>query len=147
MELTRAQELVKKLREIKARNEITYPRIMDLMAQNGKEVSLSTLRRVFANGSDPDGFSYEHTLLPIADVLLHIEDNNEVRDVPPDPRDKEIEGLKAVIACQNEELAQLHSSKEFLEERVTFLLEQIAIKDRRMDEKDKMIQKLMEKVL
>ena len=144
MDLTRSQELVRQLKEIKERNEITFPRIMDLMEANGRVVSLSTLRRVFANGSNADSFSYENTLLPIAEVLLHIEENPMQIETA---HAKEIEGLKAVIRCQNEELDRLHESKAFLEDRISFLLEQIALKDRRMDEKDSLIAKLMEKIL
>ena len=34
MELTKAQELIKTLKEVKAKNEITYPRIMDRLEKN-----------------------------------------------------------------------------------------------------------------
>ena len=146
MEHTKAYELIKQLKDVKAKNEITYPRIMERMEKNGKFVSLTTLRRVFADGSEnsANSFSYENTLLPIAEALL------EVEDVPTDdssPYAKEIDGLKAVIHVQNEEIARLHDMKEHLEARITFLIEQIEKKDRRMDEKDEMIHKLMEKVL
>ena len=146
MEYTKAYELIKQLKETKARNEITYPRIMERMEKNGKFVSLTTLRRVFADGSENNAssFSYEGTLLPIAEALL------EVEDVPTDassPYAKEIDGLKAVIHVQNEEIARLHEIKEHLEGRITFLLEQIEKKDRRMDEKDEMIRRLMEVVM
>jgi hypothetical protein len=144
MELTRSQELVKQLKEIKEKNEITYPRIMDMMEANRKTVSLSTLRRVFSDGTDANSFSYENTLLPIAEVLLHVEDVPTPADAP---NAKEIDALKAVIRCQNEEISRLHELKEHLESRVTFLLEQIEKKDRRMDEKDETIKRLMDKVL
>ena len=143
MELTRAQELIKQLKEIKEKNEITYPRILDRMEKNGKYVSLTTLRRVFADGSDGSNFNYETTLLPIAEVLL------EAEDVPTaeSPTAAQIDGLRAVIPVQNEEIARLHDLKEHLEKRVEFLLTQIEKKDRRMDEKDAIIKQLMEKVL
>lgn len=146
MELTRAQELIRQLKEIKTKNEMTYPRIMDRMEKNGKVVSLTTLRRVFADGSElnADAFNYETTLMPIAEVLLNAE------DIPtPDesPYSSEINALKAVIHVQNEEIARMHDLKEHLEARVTFLLEQIERKDRRMDEKDEIIRRLMEKCL
>lgn len=146
MEHTKSQELIRQLKEAKARNEITYPRIMERMEKNGKFVSLTTLRRVFADGSEgnANSFSYENTLLPIAEALLDVE------DVPTDmnsPYAKEIDGLKAVIHVQNEEIARLHEMKEHLESRITFLIEQIEKKDRRMDEKDEIIRKLMEKYL
>lgn len=146
MELTKSQELIKQLKEVKETNEITFPRIMERMEKNGKVVSLTTLRRVFADGSEnnANNFSYENTLLPIAEVLLNVED---VPTNDSSPYAKEIDGLKAVIHVQNEELARLHEMKEHLENRITFLLEQIERKDRRMDEKDEIIKKLMEKCL
>ena len=146
VEHTKAYELVKQLKETKARNEITYPRIMERMEKNGKFLSLTTLRCVFADGSEnsANSFSYENTLLPIAEALLDVE------DVPTDansPYAKEIDGLKAVIHVQNEEIARLHEMKEHLENRITFLLEQIEKKDRRMDEKDEMIRRLMDEII
>ena len=146
MELTKSQELIKHLKMVKARDEITYPRIMERIEANGKYLSLSTLRRVFAEGSElnADGFSYENTLMPIAEALLSIEDVPTPED---SPFATEIDGLKAVVRVQNEEIARLLELKEHLDGRVTFLLEQIERKDRRMDEKDELIRKLMDKVL
>lgn len=146
MELTRAQELIRQLKEVKTRNEITYPRIMERIEKNGKFVSLTTLRRVFADGSESSAanFNYESTLMPIAEALLNVEDVPTPQD---SPYAKELDSLKAVIHVQNEEIARLHEIKEHLESRVTFLLEQIEKKDRRMDEKDEIIRRLMDKVL
>lgn len=146
MELTKSQELIKQLKEAKERNEVTYPRLMDRIEANGKFVSLTTLRRVFAVGSEENAssFNYETTLLPIAEALLDVE------DLPTNdstPNAKEIDALKSVIHVQNEEIARLHDLKDHLESRITFLLEQIERKDRRMDEKDEIIKKLMEKCL
>ena len=144
MELTKSQELIKQLKEIKESNEITFPRIMERMERNGKVVSLTTLRRVFAAGSEENAsnFNYESTLLPIAEALLNVEDLPTPAD---SPYSKEIDGLKAVIHCQNEEIARLHEMKDHLDNRIAFLLEQIEKKDRRMDEKEETIQKLMKK--
>lgn len=146
MEHTPAQELIKQLKDVKLKNEITYPRIMERIEKNGKFVSLTTLRRVFAEGSEMSAasFSYENTLLPIAEALL---DAGDVPTPEDSPYAKEIDGLKAVIRTQNEEIVKLHEIKEHLEARVTFLIDQIEKKDRRMDEKDEIIRKLMEKCL
>lgn len=145
MEYTSAADLIRQLKEVKLKDEITYPRIMDRMEKNGKFVSLTTLRRVFADGSEmsANNFSYENTLLPIAEALLNAEDV----PTPDSPCAKDIDALKAVIHVQNEEISRLHEIKEHLESRITFLLEQIDKKDRRMDEKDDIIRKLMEKFL
>lgn len=145
MEYTSAANLIRQLKEVKLKDEITYPRIMDRMEKNGKFVSLTTLRRVFADGSEmsANNFSYENTLLPIAEALLNAEDV----PTPDSPCAKDIDALKAVIHVQNEEISRLHEIKEHLESRITFLLEQIDKKDRRMDEKDGIINRLMEKCL
>lgn len=146
MEYTKSQELVRQLKEAKARKEFTYPRIMEHLEKNGKYVSLTTLRRVFADGAEnnAESFNYESTLLPIAEVLLNAED---VPTAESSPYAKEIDGLKAVIHVQNEEIARLHDIKEHLENRITFLLSQIELKDKRMDEKDEIIKRLMDKCL
>lgn len=145
MELSAKQDLIRQLKERKLKDEITYPRILERMEKNGKYVSLTTLRRVFADGSESvaQTFSYENTLLPIAEAILNVEDV----PTPDSPYAKEIDGLKAVLHVQNEEIARLHEIKEHLEGRITFLLEQIEKKDRRMDEKDEIIRRLMDKVL
>lgn len=146
MELTRSQELIKMLKEIKAKKGITYPRLIEMMEANGKMVSLTTLRRVFADGSEmnADAFNYETTLLAIAEVLLNAED---FKPQDGNPSAEEIDGFKAVIHVQNEEIARLHDLKEHLEERISFLLEQINKKDRRMDEKDEVIRRLLDRCL
>lgn len=146
MEHTRAQELIAQLKEVKKANEITYPRIMERIEATGKYISLTTLRRVFAEGSElnADCFNYENTLLPIADALLPIEDTPTIID---NPYAGEIAGLKAVIRTQAEEISHLYDLNQHLHKRITFLLEQIEIKDRRMDEKDETIRRLMDKLL
>ena len=146
MEHTHAAELIRQLKQVKATQEITYPRILDRLEGIGHYISLTTLRRVFAEGSENNAasFNYESTLLPIAEVLLNAED----RPTPDDsPYAKEIDALKAVIRVQNEEIARLHDIKEHLDERVVFLISQISLKDKRMDEKDEIIKRLMDRCL
>ena len=146
MELSSKQELIRQLKERKIKDEITFPRILERMEKNGKFVSLTTLRRVFADGSEANAasFNYETTLLPIAEALLDVEDVPTAAD---NPYAKEIDALKAVLHVQNEEIARLHEIKEHLEDRITFLISQIELKDKRMDQKDEIIKKLMEKCL
>lgn len=141
-----ANELIAELKKTKVENEITYPRIMERIEANGKYVSLTTLRRVFADGSElnASSFSYENTLLPIAEALLEVED---VPTLDDNPCAKEIAGLKAVIRTQAEEISHLYDLNQHLHKRITFLLDQIVIKDRRMDEKDEMIRRMMDKLL
>lgn len=139
MEHKPAKDLILDLKKAKADGEVTYPRIMERIESSGKYVSLTTLRRVFAEGSElnASSFSYENTLTPIADALLPVEETPTPMD---NPYAKEIAGLKAVIRTQNEEISHLYELKEHLDDRITFLLDQIA-------EKDRMISKLLDQVL
>lgn len=137
MELTKTQELIKKLKEVRESDEFTFPRIEEMIKNNGDTLSLSTIKRVFAEGSENINFSYEYTLLPIAKVLLVGE------DIPSGETSDEASKLRAYIQAQNEEIERLHELKEHLESRISFLLDQIEKKDRRMDDKDKIIERLL----
>ena len=146
MELSTKQELIRRLKEAKEDGEFTYQRIMEKMADNGDYTSLSTLKRALGKDAEKiaESFSLENTLLPIAKVLLKIEDIPTDPDLPCAP---EIEKLKAVIHAQNAEIERLHELKDHLENRIEFLIGQIELKDKRMDQKDTIIQKLMEKYI
>jgi len=105
---------------------------------------LSTLRRVFAEGSEDVNFSYDRTIAPIARALLFQDAAETEGNAAEDDR---IEGLRAVILLKNGEIEQLQELNTHLESRIAFLLEQIEKKDRRMDEKDELIRQLMAKIL
>lgn len=146
MELSTKQELIRNLKDAKIDGEFTYQRIIEKMALNGDYISISTLKRVFKKDAEKtaESFNLENTLMPIAKVLLKIE------DVPTDPSlpcAPEIEKLKSVIHAQNEEIERLHELQDHLESRIEFLISQIELKDRRMDEKDEIIRRLMDKYL
>ena len=149
MELSGTQEVITKLKAVKKENELTLPRIMDMIEANGEYISMTTLRRVFAaNSEQDDSFSYDKTIRPIARALLFQEEDQETQS---SSSAIEIEGLKAIIRLKNEEIDHLHEQIELIKEerdqRISFLLDQIGKKDKRMDEKDSIIHKLMDKLL
>ena len=135
----KAQDIIREMKEIKESKKLTYMDIMDKMAQNDESTmaSLSTLRRVFHDGSEAraSSFNYEEILTPIYTAVKQLE-GIEKSD---DPHSKELDGYRAVIRVQNEELDRLLELKEHLEERVEFLIKQI-------EKKDKLIDILMDKL-
>ena len=136
MEL-KSQELIRQIKDIKEKNKITYNQIMEEMSENGSPtISLTTLRRVFANRSETraSSFNYEETLLPIARAMKRIDGS-----VDESPQGKEIQGLKAVLSVQNEELDRIMEIKDRLDTNVSFLTAQI-------DEKDKLIKRLIDRL-
>lgn len=131
-------KLIQDLKRAKAEKEITYPRLIDMLEANNTPISLTTLRRVFADGSEKnDSFNYSFTLQPLEAILLS---SDEIPEPETNPYAKELEGYKAVIHSQNEELVRVYQMLDHLEDRVKFLVDQIK-------HKDELIDRLMNKVL
>lgn len=130
-------KIIRDLKKAKADKEITYPRLIDMLEANNTPLGLTTLRRVFADGSEKnDSFNYATTLAPLEDILLA----EDIPEPESNPYAKELEGHKALIHSQNEELVRAYQMIEHLEDRINFLVSQIEKKDERID-------KLLEQVL
>lgn len=129
--------LILELKKAKSEKEITYPRLLDMLEANGTPLGLTTLRRVFADGSEKnDSFNYASTLQPLETILLQ----DDIPEPESNPYAKELEGYKAVIHAQNEELVRVYEMNKHLEGRIEFLVGQI-------NKKDELIARLMNKVL
>ena len=144
---TEAKSKIREMKQIKEEYKITYDDIMVEMEKidSSKVVSLCTLRRIFRDGSEAkaSSFNYEEIILPAYNAVKNL----DKKPSPSSPFELELQGYKNVIRVQNEELDRLLELKEHLDDRVNFLIEQIKLKDRRLDEKDAIIKKLMEKCL
>ena len=151
---TKAAAMIKEMKEIRTCSKLTYMDIMESMAELDESsiVSLSTLRRIFRDNSEAKAasFNFDETLTPAYNAVKALEGK------PKDdsPYAKELDGYKAVIRVQNEELDRLLELKEHLDDRVDFLVRQIDTKDslinylmKQLNEKDETIHKLMDKCL
>jgi polyhydroxyalkanoate synthesis regulator phasin len=157
MELSTTQEIITQLKAVKSEYELTIPRIKDMMEKNGDFISLSTLHRVFSDHAEQENFSYDRTLAPIARALL-FQEHTELEQGEQETMAVRLEGLKAVLLLKNEKIDLLTDQIEKLRKqvddlrkqydtRLAFLRDQIELKDRRMDEKDEIIKKLLDKCL
>ena len=131
MELKTASELIVRLKRVREEKRLSLPDVM------------TTLRRVFSEGSETSDFSYDRTIRPIVNALLE----EEAEAAPLE----EIDLLKAIIRQKNVQIdllkERVDSIKLESDRRLSFLRDQIEKKDRRMDEKDEIIKMLMEKCL
>ena len=66
------RKTIHRLKQIKAEQGLTFPKIIELMEERGQYVSEATIKRVFADGSEEQNFRYQDSIAPIADVLLDI---------------------------------------------------------------------------
>ena len=127
--------IITRLKEVKSNHpEITLQKIADHTG-----VSLSTVTRIFAEGSETSSFRYE-SVRPIAEMLLDLDDLDE--------GDEDEKALKAIIQFKDTAIKQLQEQlaqerekyeKKLEKERAEhkrktdFLMNQIEKKDARID--------------
>ena len=143
---SKSEKIIQQAKDIKQTKNLQYSDIMkEIRTENGVPVvSLTTLRRVLADGSEDHAsrFNYEETLLPILDAIKRI-------DGSPDdaPSTEEIKALKMIIELQNEELARKDALAKRLIDRLDQKDEIIRQLLSDMKQKDSFIQQLTEKLL
>ena len=136
MELNRSQKIILSIKNARREQHLSIPQVKKLLDASGHFLSESTVRRVFADGSELGRFSYEDTLVPIAEAL-HV------------PRDQEedtiasIEDFVSILRTKNETISQERAEhakrcREY-EERIAFLMDQVK-------KKDELIARLMERL-
>lgn len=70
----KTRDLILQLKEIRAERDLSYQEILELVEDSGGFLSLSTVRRVFADGSEDENFRYDSTIKPLAVALLGVND-------------------------------------------------------------------------
>lgn len=159
MELANLRDIVLKLKAVRDKENLSIHDIMDRLEATGSYLSESTVRRVFRDNSENElGFTYAKAVKPIADILLSeeaddpalLEKNGALHAIIRE-KNRTIESLQEKLetaAGQIDELKKQYDAlRREVDLRLRFLRDQIELKDRRMDEKDEIIKKLMEKCL
>lgn len=138
-------EIVTKLKRVREENGLSYQKIVEIVEKNGEYVSLSTVKRVFEDGSEAYGFQFENTLKPIANAVLGIYSETDIVSA------SEVDALKSIITYKSDRIseleAQLGRTEESYRRRLEFLKEQITLKDMRIDRRDEMIETLLKVIL
>ena len=148
--MTNTREIITKLKEVRDEKGLSYNDILKTMEEkNIYPVSLSTLSRVFSEGSEDLGFNYEQTIRPIAEALLNIEEITEDDDMDVqamksllkykikviEDLERENKDLKVSLANEkNKYHEKLDKEREEHRKRIDFLTNQINLKDKRMDQ-------------
>ena len=63
-------EIIRNLKRVRAENGLSINEIVKLCEDNGEAVSETTVKKVFADGSEALGFNYDLTLKPIIHAIL-----------------------------------------------------------------------------
>lgn len=125
-------ELILQLKAVKAERGLKNPDIVEMLHQKGYFISISTVKRVFAEGSEHQSFWYEESVQPIEEVLLieaaptPVEELESIEDAQQYV--SQIEGLQAVASFKDELMEELRNSNTELKATI--------------EKKDKTIEKL-----
>ena len=148
--IERKRELIIQLKQYREEHGYSHKRIVDIVSEYAEQnntddyVSLSTVKKVFKEGSEnDDSFNFDLTIRPIAAALLGTE------SLSPKAHDRELS--ISLLRYKNERIQQLEKQledeRELANRRVDFLKEQIAIKDSYLQRKDELITMLIEAAL
>lgn len=133
-------EIIRNLKRVRAENGLSISEIVKLCESNGEAVSETTVKKVFADGSEALGFNYEITLKPIINALLGGHEETAETDM-----------MISVAQFKEAKIKDLESQMARMEEsykrRIEFLKDQIEIKDARLDKRDEMITKLIDTII
>lgn len=95
--------LIAQLKQVRKEKGYSYQYICDESVRLGQSVSLSAVKRVFAEGSEEMGFRYS-TLKPIARVVLDLDEDTGSKAASPD----EADALRNMISIKDTQLEDLH---------------------------------------
>ena len=133
------RDIILKLKEVRDEKNLSLNDIVDL---TDNMVSRTTIQRVFADGSENSSFRYEDTIRPLVKALLDM-------DTIEDSDDMDTKALKSLLKLKNQRIEELENQlkeskiknhEKIEKERVQYerhiklLDEQIALKDKRMEE-------------
>lgn len=161
--MTRTRDVIIRLKQVRQEKQLSFDKILALMEENGDYLSKSTLSRVFAEGSEEQSFKYDETLRPIANALLDIETIEENDDIDTqayksilklkmsviDDNARQIKELKEQIKeVSTKEKTKYHerlaTETERFQRSLDFAMKQIELKDKRIDEQNSHINKLLD---
>ena len=160
--MTNTRDIIVKLKEVREEKGYSYNDILTMMEKNGDFLSKSTLSRVFAEGSEELSFKYEETIRPIAKALLDIEniedtDDMDVRAMKSllkykiqriEDLEKQLEHLQTVLDKEKiKGQEKLIAAQEEAQRKFDFMSNQIALKDKRIDNLLESTTKLLNQLL
>ena len=131
------RKLILLLKKVRIEKNLSYQDIVDRCESIGKHVSLTTVKRLFAPGSEDQYFRYT-SIQPVVDVLLGVEYQQEEED-----SESESDALRSVVEIKNHLIEQLEAG---IRDRENTLQKTRDIADARIAQQDRIISHLKEEV-
>lgn len=133
--------LILAMKKARVENKMTLQRIADKCEEAGYAMSLTTVKRVFVEGSEYKRFNYNSTLRPIARVMGNLDEDVPVSAKENTPAVNDL--LRAVIGIKEDTIIDM---KQGIQERETELARIREETARRLVEKETSIEHLKEEL-
>lgn len=138
------KEIILQLKQIKNDRELSALDIYGMVKDAGYFTSPSSVRRVFAPGSENKNFRYRDTIQPIAQVLIGVNEEAEPLTAP------EADALKNIALLKDNIIKELEAKNAELEinynnelAKTAFLFDQLKIKDDQIKNLHRLITKIL----
>lgn len=136
MAAIKCSEIITQLKQIKAERGLSFQRIVDMVEKSGGSISMSTVRKIFSDGSEDFNYRYEDTIKPLVVALLDINKPPEQgEDVSLELR--ELDTLRMIVTFKEQTNQDLRAENNRLatdaadrQSQIMALLEQLSRKDR-----------------
>lgn len=129
----RTREIIIQLKTIKEDKDLTNQDILDLVEASGGVTSMTTIRRVFAEGSENQSFSYRNTIQPISHALLAINEQEKVSELDENVLQAQLDALKQVVELKDTLISELQKDLDAEQRKVAHLLKQVEQQSRMLD--------------
>ena len=136
----RQREIILQLKQIRRDRELSIQDVYFMVKGAGFSTSESSVRRVFAEGSEEQNFRYQDTIQPIAQVLIGVKEEGEPLNVA------EADALKQIALLKDSMINDLQRENEQLKARIDELEKVIVMMrieeyEKRLEEKDIALQR------
>lgn len=144
--MTDTKEIILKLKETRQERNLSLNDIVDMT--NGM-ISKTTVQRVFSDGSEDVSFRYNDTIRPLVKAMLDVDEIEETDDMDTkalknllklkiqriEELEKQICDLRILLSDEKvKSHEKIEKERLQFERHIKLLDEQIALKDKRMDE-------------
>lgn len=139
------KQTIERLKAVKREQELSINAIMDMLSTKGHFISEPTLKKVFSDNSDNYNFKYRDTIAPLADVLLDLysEDDDDRMKLLIREKNKLIEIL---IHKNEEQKSDFERRIAHLKNQVSRLESNLDFREKVIDRKDEVIEKLLDRI-
>lgn len=112
---SKKEEVLRQLKIVRKTKRLSYQDIVDGTEEMGAAVSMSTVRRVFAENSQATDFRYDNTIQPIARFVLGIDGTLEEPQTFEEAKANS-DALTSVVDLKDTMIARLESELQRLRE-------------------------------